>query len=104
MNNIWLVAQHEFITNIRKKSFLFAVFGVPLMMAGIFAIVFLVSAAAEDSGIVADNIGYVDASNLISVESEQFTPFEDTAAAQAALDAGTTDVFFELQEDYLSSG
>lgn len=104
MRNIWLVAQHEFSINIRKKSFLFAVFGVPLMMAGIFAIVFLVAEAAEDSGIVAERIGYIDNANLITVESENFTSFADTTAAQAALDAGTIELYFELRENYLDNG
>jgi ABC-2 type transport system permease protein len=104
MRNIWLVAQHEFSINIRKKSFLFAVFGVPLMMAGIFAIVFLVAEAAEDSGIVAEHIGYVDAANLIHLESEKFMAFADAAAAQAALDSGTIDLYFEINPTYLSDG
>jgi ABC-2 type transport system permease protein len=104
MSNIWLVAQHEFITNIRKKSFLFSVFGVPLLMAGIFAIVFLVAQAAEDSGMVAERMGYVDLANLVTVESEQFVPMDDAVAAQAAVEAGTIDLYFMITPFYISTG
>jgi ABC-2 type transport system permease protein len=104
MHNIWLVAQHEFSSNIRKKSFLFSVFGVPLLMAGIFAIVFLVAQAAEDSGIVAERIGYVDLANLITVEAPNYIPLEDAVEAQEALQAGTVDLYFVITPFYFSNG
>jgi ABC-2 type transport system permease protein len=104
MRNIWLVAQHEFITNIRKKSFLFSVFGVPLLMAGIFAIVFLVAEAAEDSGIVAERIGYVDLANLVTVENEKYILLEDAVAAQEALAAQTVDLYFVITPFYVNNG
>lgn len=104
MHNIWLVAQREFITNIRKKSFLFAVFGVPLMMIGIFIIVYIVEETAANSGIVAEQMGYVDSANIISLESDKFIAFEDNAAAETALEAGTIALYFEISPDYSESG
>lgn len=104
MPNIWLVAQHEFITNIRKKSFLFAVFGVPLLMAGIFAIVYFVEETAANSGIVAEEMGYIDSADFISLESEKFIPFVDSAAAEAALETGTIALYFEIAPAYFETG
>lgn len=104
MRNILLVAEYEFLSNIRKKSFLFAVFGVPLMMLGIFAVVFLVQNAAEDSGIVADQIGYVDLNNLITLESPMFIEQADARVAQAALEAGEIDTYFVITPFYLNDG
>src|SRR5690606_25370080 len=104
MHNIWLVAQHEFMTNIRKRSFLFAVFGVPILMGVIFAIVFSVQIAAEESGIVAERIGYVEQSEVISLESDTFVSYATVGAATSALDDGEIDVFFVLTPLYISTG
>ncbi len=104
MLNIWLVAQHEFLTNIRKRSFLFAVFGVPILMAVIFAVVVFVQIAAEETGLVAESIGYVDQANVISADSEGFLEFDDIDLATAALDGDAIDTFFVTTPLYLQTG
>lgn len=104
MRNIWLVAQHEFLTNIRKRSFLFAVFGVPILMAVIFAVVVFVQIAAEETGLVAESIGYVDQANVISADSEGFVEFDDIDLATAALDGDAIDTFFVTTPLYLQTG
>ena len=104
MRNIWLVAQHEFLTNIRKRSFLFAVFGVPILMAVIFAVVVFVQIAAEETGLVAESIGYVDQANVISADSEGFLEFDDIDLAIAALDGDAIDTFFVTTPLYLQTG
>ena len=104
MRNIWLVAQHEFLTNIRKRSFLFAVFGVPILMAVIFAVVVFVQIAAEETGLVAESIGYVDQANVISADSEGFVEFDDIDLATAALNSDAIDTFFVTTPLYLQTG
>lgn len=104
MRNIWLVAQHEFLTNIRKRSFLFAVFGVPILMCAIFAVTIFVQIAAEETGLVADSIGYVDQANVIDLENEQFLMFEDIDLATLALDNEEIDTFFVITPLYLQTG
>ena len=104
MRNIWLVAQQEFMTNIRKRSFLFAVFGVPVLMGVIFAIVFFVQIQAEEGGIVAENIGFVEQLEVISLESETYTEFNNIDTATAALDAEEVDVFFVVTPLYFTTG
>lgn len=104
MRNIWLVAQHEFLTNIRKRSFLFAVFGVPILMAVIFAVVVFVQVAAIERGIVADTIGYVDQSNVIAIEGDGFVEFADIDSATTSLDNNDVDTFFVLMPLYLQTG
>lgn len=104
MRNIWLVAQQEFLTNIRKRSFLFAVFGIPVLMGVIFALVFFVQIEAIEGGIVAENIGYVEQMEVISLESQTFTDYETVGAATAALDAEEVDVFFVITPFYFSTG
>lgn len=105
MSNIWLVAQHEFLSNIRKKSFLFAVFGMPLMMTVIFAIIFFVNTAAEDQGIIAEQIAYVDdADVIVSSDDSLFLTFADKDTAQAALESEEIDVYFIIPPEYILTG
>lgn len=109
MLNIWLVAQHEFMTYIRKRSFLFAVFGMPLLMAVIFAIVYFVNTTAEEQGIVAQEIGFVDNADLgLAVSSDdtqvKFISFPDEASARVALENKTVDAYFVLPVSYIAQG
>lgn len=104
MSNILLVAQHEFMTNIRKRSFLFAVFGVPIMMGVIFAITIFAQVSAIEGGIVAERIGYIDRINTIDIESERFVSYDDLDVATAALNNEEVDVFFVLTPLYISTG
>lgn len=109
MLNIWLVAQHEFLANIRKRSFLFAIFGMPALMAVIFAIVFWVEDAAEGQGLIAEQIGYVNNADveldvsLVEVDTE-FLAFPDEESVRVALDTEAIDVYFIIPERYIDTG
>lgn len=104
MHNVWLVAKHEFLTNIRKPSFLFAAFGVPLMMVALFAVVFYAQSASIEGGIVAEHIGYIDQIDTVVVTNDQFTPYENVQTATSALENGEIDTFFVLTPLYMSTG
>jgi ABC-2 type transport system permease protein len=107
MHNIWLVTKHEFITNIRKPAFLFAVFGVPALMAAIFAIVFWVNTSASEQGINEGIIGFVDQAAILLPEtpSELETRlYDDVDAAQAGLDAGEIVAYVIIPRLYLTTG
>ncbi|MFQ3645946.1 MAG: ABC transporter permease [Anaerolineae bacterium] len=108
MNRVWVVASYEFMSNIRKPSFLFALFGLPLLMGGLFAIIALVSVIAATSGEVReDAIGYVDSANLtanVPSVPEGWQAFESEEAARAAVDAGTIDGYFLLDQRFLRTG
>lgn len=107
MHNIWLVARHEFWTNVRKRSFLFAVFGIPALMGVIFAIVFLVADTAEERGVEIERMGYVDEAEVLSESVEPpegFVLYDDAEAAQAALDADEIDAYILLPERYMARG
>lgn len=108
MNRVWIVASYEFMSNIRKPSFLFALFGLPLIMGGIFAIVALVSVMAATSGEVReDAIGYVDSVSLtanVPSVPEGWQAFDTEEAARAAFDAGTIDGYFLLNQRFMRTG
>ena len=107
MNAIWLVAQHEFITNIKRPSFLYAVFGAPLFMIVLIGIVLLVTIASEESNTV-ESLGYVDAAQVLTADVElpdYFVAYADAAAARAALeDAQAIDAYFVITQTYQANG
>lgn len=109
LNNISLVAQREFLVNVRKRSFLFAVFGMPILMGVLIAIVIIAQIAADDTGVDATDvtIGYVDLAEIVTDEVdsyENFIAYTDDEAARAALDADEVDVYFVLPQLYMATG
>ena len=43
MNKFLIIARHEYLINLKKRSFLFAAFGIPIFIIIIWAIVFAVA-------------------------------------------------------------
>jgi ABC-2 type transport system permease protein len=100
-----LVARYEYLSNIRKRSFLIAALGVPLFTIGIMLIVFAVSAAQFDIAAVGD-VGYVDQSGVLAAgldQPETFRAYPNEETARAALDASEIGAYFVLPADYESS-
>jgi ABC-2 type transport system permease protein len=107
MRNIWLVARHEFLTNIRKKAFLFAVFGVPALMGGILGIVWWVTTSASEQGIGSGTIGFVDGAGILleeSVSELDSRIYTDLDVAQAALDDGEIVAYVVIPPLYMVTG
>lgn len=108
MNKTWLVAQHEFLTNIKKRSFLWGLIGAPLFTVGLVVLITFVSAsAALDGEVAGEKVGYVDQAGVLSdgVQiPEGFQQFDSGEAARAALDAEAIDSYFIIPADYLNSG
>lgn len=104
MHNIWLVAQQEFLTHVRKPSFLFAVFGIPVFMAVLYAVVFYAQISAVEGGITAERYGYIDQANIVTDIPDTFIAYEDVATATVGLDADEIDVFFVITPAYISTG
>lgn len=107
MNPTLIVAQHEFVSNVKKPSFLFALFGLPLIMAGIFGIVAFANALAVQSGdIQGKRIGYVDETGLLSpsVDFAAFLPYESQEAAKKALENGDIELYVVFTPRYAFTG
>ncbi len=105
---IWTVARHEYGRTVRRKSFLFATFGIPLLYLAIFAIIIFFS--ARGSGMP---LGYVDQAGIIpsppeAPEQMQSYPlpraFTDVEAGKAAVQQGEIVALYVLPQDYLSGG
>lgn len=110
MNKIWLVARREYWFNLRRRSFLFAVFGVPLFTFVIWFIVFALISNNDADLSKVGKVGYVDAVAVLTNPvfpkdtADLFVAYPDDSAARNALDAKTIGAYFTLPEDYLKSG
>ena len=118
MNKILLVLRHEFLTLIRRPSFLFGVFGVPLIGVLVFWIASLINRDSQAQSVLEQVVsgpqtveteGYVDLSGLIqvipdSVPAGTLVAYADEAAARQALQAGAISAFYIVPADYLTTG
>lgn len=118
MNKILLVLKHEITTLLSRPSFLFALFGIPV----IGAVVFMV-AGQLNKGSPAQNIftqlvsspptviteGYIDQSGIIKeipswVKPDQLIKFADESSASQALADGKISGYYIIAPDYIQSG
>lgn len=112
------VFSYELRRNFRRKGFLFATFGVPLIGLIILMGYQVISGGkaptlpeknefnfTDIQGI--RHAGYVDLSGVLDAganDSGILTPYADEPSARAALDQGTIDVYFVVEPDYMKNG
>jgi ABC-2 type transport system permease protein len=107
VSKTWLVAKREFLTNVRRRSFLFAAFGAPLFSIVIMYVVFAITVQSFDNTEGIGLIGYVDESGVLETaidQPEDFRQYEDETAARAALDASQIDGYFAVPSNYSDTG
>lgn len=130
MTRIWIIARREFLVTVRRKGYVFAVLGLPLMFAVIFALTFLTTESAERSSqLISAPIGIVDRAHVVDftlanspVEGERSVPPLDllkkavgvssprivacSDVQKASLDVrdGKLSVLYVIPSDYLSTG
>lgn len=107
MFKAWLVAKHEYLTNIKRKGFLFGAFGVPLIVVAIMVIVAAIAVDAETNTERVGAVGYVDQSGVLENPVDQpdtYRLYADADAARAALDAGEIGAYFVVLPDYMNTG
>jgi len=107
LNKIWLIAQREYLYNIRRRIFLFTTFVLPIISIGLSALASsFASQQIEDPGNYR-RIGVVDQTATHLMSAVQLpAPYQliapDEAAAQ--LKAGTLELYYVLPTDYLVTG
>ncbi len=110
MKKMWLVARREYFYNLKRRSFLFAVFGVPIFTFIVWGVVFLVMSNSENNVTKDSKFGYVDLSGVLADpvpladKPEQFVPFADEKSARDALDSKAISAYFVLPKNYLATG
>jgi ABC-2 type transport system permease protein len=99
----WLIARHEYLRNVRRRSFLGTTFGLPLFMIVMTALSIL---AGSLGGGDVSHIGYVDESGVLaSLDANPgFRAFANRAEATEALEAKNIQAFYVLPANYTRSG
>lgn len=110
MNKMWLVARHEYWFNLRRRSFLFAVFGVPLFTFFAWFVVFAVISSNENDLSKFGKVGYVDQAGVLvnpvfpTDTPDLYVSYLDDASARQALDDKAVGAYFILPSDYMKTG
>ena len=108
MGKIWLVARHEFGLHVRKKGFLFTIFGLPLLFVlGAFLTTSFISRSADRPlGIVDESQQLIAPAQYESISENDvgLIAFSTEEEANAALGANQVQAYAVIAEDYVSSG
>ncbi len=115
MQKTLVIASREFRQRIRKRGFLIASIGVPVMMLILWAVTGVMDGSPPDraepeSAERPDRpIGYVDRADLVqaipaSIPADMFRSFPDAQAAEAALAQGDIGAYYVILPHYRQSG
>ena len=95
-----IIAKHEYLTNIKRKEFLFVTFGIPLFIIAILGISFiLIGVGGHDEE---NKIGYVDRTGLF--DSSNLTKYNDEELARKDLLENKITNYFVIPENYTATG
>ncbi len=114
---IWLVANHEFLTTMQRRSVLFMMFGMPFLLMGILALVNYLNRSSEDAGNPAASIltefagasannptGLIDESGKMAALPDQlgsvFIMFDSRQAARTAHQAEEIEGYFVVTSNF----
>jgi ABC-2 type transport system permease protein len=119
MNKTYLVLRHELLMTMRRRSFLFAAFGLPLLATLVFAVLAIVKDDSKNGGGTAtapaartpviEKEGYVDQSGTIKslppdIPPDRLVAYADEAAAKRALNAGKTTAYYLIPRGFVEDG
>jgi len=118
MNKTFLVLKHELKTVLTRPSFLFAIFGIPIIGATVFFIAGQLSKGSSSQNILALLIsspptvqaeGYIDQAGVIknipsSVQAGLFVDYPNEAAAIKALESSEIAAYYIIPADYVQTG
>jgi len=119
MNKTILIMVQELRATLRRKTFLFFGFGLPILMGIIVLIIMIVNRDAAEASLLlaAEEItvdqleqeGLVDEGSLVSflpsnVPQDWLLIYQDEASAEFALEAGDISAYYVIPADYLESG
>ncbi len=107
MKKMLIVAWREYWFNLRRRSFLFAAFGAPLLTIVIMMLVFTFIASGQDDPESLGQIGYVDNAGILTQalqKPDYFVAYETDEVARAALDAGEIGGYVVVPRNYMAVG
>ncbi len=107
MRNLWLIAKAEYLHLVKRRSFLLATLGMPLLIGIVAAASALVAINSVNDD---EPFGVVDHAALLGDVLPQAAAygaaaaaFPDEAAARAALEAGQVQAYYVVPADYLQT-
>lgn len=119
MNKIFHILRYEVITTLSRKSFLFAVFGIPILAVFIFFIISQINkgkasspGGTKGSSGKSDELqreGYVDYSGLIEkipadIPFGILVSYPDEISCRDNMSSGTISAYYIIPKDYLETG
>ena len=118
MNKTMLVLRHEIVTILSRPSFLFAMFGIPIIGALVFAVAGQLNKNNQAQSVLSQFVsspqtnlpeGYVDESGILkeipsSVPAGTFLLFPSEVSAQQALARGEISAYYIVPPDYIQTG
>lgn len=109
MKKLWLVVKHDYMKNIRQKSFLLAIFSLPLFLGLSFSLGYFMQSQTRSS----NTIGYVDRSGVLEnplsmneisdKEHVEIVAVSTTDEAERLLKSGNLQAFFLIPDNYPSN-
>jgi ABC-2 type transport system permease protein len=118
MSKILLVLRHEIVTIFSRKSFLFAIFGIPIIGALIFSVAGQITRGSSAENILTSLVsspqavkteGYIDQAGVIKVVPDDvpagvLVAFPNETTARQALEDGEISAYYIIPADYLQTG
>ncbi len=118
MKKTWLILRHEILTILSRPSFLFALFGIPLIGAAVFVIAGQLSKGSSAQNVFSQLVasppsvltqGYIDQAGIIRVVpaaqiAGQLVAFPDEQSAIQALQKGEIGGYYIIPPDYVKTG
>jgi ABC-2 type transport system permease protein len=97
------IAKHEYLTNIKRKEFLFVTFGIPLFMFATMAISFLFMGVGSQDEVF--KIGYIDRTGLFEIANfTNLTEYTDEELARKDLLEKNLTNYFVIPQNYTATG
>lgn len=112
MRKVWIIARHEFLTNLRRAGFIIWTLTVPVLGAVGLLVAVLVRGQAtsmlESMFSPDQQIGFVDQSGIFTPVlpgfQDEFTPYDTESAGRSDLQTETIDALLVIPSDYMESG
>lgn len=111
-NRVWSIIHHEITMTLRRRSYLFVSFGIPLLALILVGAITLVQGGetaepGTDNAPPVEPVGYVDQSGLLD-RAEPFAgsliAYADETAARAAIESGEISGYYLVPADYMDTG
>ena len=109
MNKTWIIARHEFLTTIKRISYIILTLSLPLVVTlGTLIYIGVDRWAGEKPPVEKPSIGYVDNTGLFDdytiTDAVNFVPYTTDNEAKQELLNGNISEYFIITDDYLDTG